>query len=58
MKVLIAEDDPHTRAGLEEILEAEGYQVFAAKDGKDAKEEKKRGEGDRARRHAGPAETG
>lgn len=36
MKVLIAEDDPHTRAGLEEILEAEGYEVFAAKDGKDA----------------------
>ncbi|HTG73933.1 MAG TPA: response regulator transcription factor [Terriglobia bacterium] len=36
MKVLIAEDDPHTRAGLEEILEAEGYQVFTAKDGKDA----------------------
>ena len=25
MKVLIAEDDPHTRAGLGEILEAEGY---------------------------------
>ena len=36
MKVLIAEDDPHTRAGLEEILEAEGYEVLAAKDGKDA----------------------
>ena len=36
MKVLIAEDDPHTRAGLEEILEAEGYEVFAAQDGKDA----------------------
>jgi two-component system, OmpR family, alkaline phosphatase synthesis response regulator PhoP len=36
MKVLIAEDDPHTRAGLEEILEAEGYEVFTAKDGKDA----------------------
>ncbi len=37
MKVLIAEDDPHTRAGLEEILEAEGYQVFdRTQDGKDA----------------------
>lgn len=36
MKVLIAEDDRHTRAGLEEILEAEGYEVFTAKDGKDA----------------------
>jgi two-component system, OmpR family, alkaline phosphatase synthesis response regulator PhoP len=36
MKVLIAEDDPHTRAGLEEILEAEGYEVCTAKDGKDA----------------------
>ena len=36
MKVLIAEDDPHTRAGLEEILEAEGYEVYTAKDGKDA----------------------
>jgi len=36
MKVLIAEDDPHTRAGLEEILEAEGYEVLAAQDGKDA----------------------
>ena len=36
MKVLIAEDDPHTRAGLSEILEAEGYQVLAAQNGKDA----------------------
>jgi len=36
MKVLIAEDDPHTRAGLSEILEAEGYQVLTAPDGKDA----------------------
>jgi DNA-binding response OmpR family regulator len=36
MKVLIAEDDPHTRAGLSEILEAEGYQVLTAQDGKDA----------------------
>jgi DNA-binding response OmpR family regulator len=36
MKVLIAEDDPHTRAGLSEILEAEGYEVMAARDGKEA----------------------
>jgi two-component system, OmpR family, alkaline phosphatase synthesis response regulator PhoP len=36
MKVLIAEDDPHTRAGLSEILEAEGYQVLATQDGSDA----------------------
>ena len=36
MKVLIAEDDAHTRAGLEEILEAEGYQVLTAQDGRDA----------------------
>lgn len=36
MKVLIAEDDPNTRAGLKEILEAEGYDVLATKDGKDA----------------------
>jgi DNA-binding response OmpR family regulator len=36
MKVLIAEDDPNTRAGLTEILEAEGYDVLATKDGKDA----------------------
>src|SRR5678816_2321463 len=36
MKVLIAEDDPHTRAGLGEILEAEGYEVLNAQDGKDA----------------------
>lgn len=36
MKVLIAEDDPHTRAGLSEILEAEGYQVLNSPDGKEA----------------------
>ena len=36
MKVLIAEDDPHTRAGLSEILEAEGYQVVSTANGKDA----------------------
>ena len=36
MKVLIAEDDPHTRAGLSDILEAEGYQVVSTRDGKEA----------------------
>lgn len=36
MKVLIAEDDPNTRAGLSEILEAEGYQVLATQNGTEA----------------------
>jgi DNA-binding response OmpR family regulator len=36
MKVLIAEDDPHTRAGLGDILEAEGYQVVTADTGAEA----------------------
>lgn len=36
MKVLIAEDDPHTRAGLKEIIEAEGYEVLTAADGHEA----------------------
>ena len=36
MKVLIAEDDPHTRAGLAEILEAEGYETVATENGRDA----------------------
>jgi len=36
MKVLIAEDDAHTRAGLSDILEGEGYQVLTAPNGKDA----------------------
>jgi DNA-binding response OmpR family regulator len=38
MKVLVAEDDEHTRAGLIEILEAEGYLTVSAKDGKEALE--------------------
>ena len=38
MKVLIAEDDRHTREGLEEILEGEGYQVVTAEDGTQALE--------------------
>ena len=33
MKVLIAEDDEHTRNGLAAILEAEGYETIAARDG-------------------------
>ena len=36
MKVLIAEDDVHTRRGLAEILEAEGYRTVAAHDGWEA----------------------
>ena len=38
MKVLVAEDDEHTRNGLVEILEAEGYEAVAARDGKEAVE--------------------
>jgi len=36
MKVLIAEDDNHIREGLAEVLENEGYQTIAARDGKEA----------------------
>ena len=36
MKVLIAEDDRHTREGLCEIFDAEGYETFAAADGAEA----------------------
>jgi len=36
MKVLIAEDDEHTRRGLAEILEAEGYEALLARDGQEA----------------------
>jgi DNA-binding response OmpR family regulator len=36
MKILVAEDDLHTREGLCEILEAEGYQVVAASNGREA----------------------
>ncbi len=38
MKVLVAEDDDRTRAGLLELLEAEGYSGLAARDGKEALE--------------------
>ena len=36
MKVLVAEDDAHTREGLSEILSAEGYEVLVASDGREA----------------------
>lgn len=36
MRVLVSEDDEHTRNGLVEILQAEGYQTFAAADGEQA----------------------
>ena len=36
MKILIAEDDPRTRRGLAEILEAEGYATVLAADGREA----------------------
>ena len=38
MKVLVAEDDPNLRAGLVDILEAEGYLVLPACDGEEAME--------------------
>jgi two-component system alkaline phosphatase synthesis response regulator PhoP len=38
MKILIAEDDPNTREGLREILEAEGYEVLTVPDGQKALE--------------------
>ncbi len=36
MKVLVAEDDDRTRAGLVELLESEGYLPVAARDGREA----------------------
>ena len=36
MKVLIAEDDAHIRAGLVEVLEREGYTTCSARDGEEA----------------------
>ena len=38
MKVLVAEDDSHTRKGLIDILSGEGYHVVAACDGEEALE--------------------
>ena len=35
-RILIAEDDPHIRNGIEALLHGEGYEVFAAKDGEEA----------------------
>ena len=36
MKILVAEDDQHTRHGLAEVLEGEGYTVLTANNGKQA----------------------
>lgn len=36
MKVLIAEDDPNTRAGLDEIISSEGYETHTACNGSEA----------------------
>jgi DNA-binding response OmpR family regulator len=36
VKILVAEDDPRTRKGLCEILEAEGFRVVPAGDGREA----------------------
>ncbi|QEG39501.1 response regulator transcription factor [Roseimaritima ulvae] len=36
LKILIAEDDPHTRAALSELLRGEGHDVIAAGSGEDA----------------------
>jgi DNA-binding response OmpR family regulator len=36
MKVLVAEDDDRTRAGLVELLQGEGYVPIAARDGREA----------------------
>ena len=36
MKVLVAEDDHHMLAAIVDILEAEGYEVVAARDGREA----------------------
>ena len=36
MRVLIAEDDPHIAEGLRQVLEAEGYRVTVASDGRAA----------------------
>lgn len=36
MMVLVAEDDVHTRNGLKEILQSEGYRVLLASNGKEA----------------------
>ena len=37
LEILVAEDDPHTRAALAEVLRGEGHRVTEAADGKQAK---------------------
>jgi DNA-binding response OmpR family regulator len=36
IRILVAEDDPHIRAGLVDALESEGYEAVAARDGGEA----------------------
>ncbi len=36
MRILVADDDPHIRRGLVDLLESEGYEVCSAPDGKAA----------------------
>ena len=36
MRILLAEDEPFVREGLVALLESEGYEVNAAKDGEEA----------------------
>lgn len=36
IRILVAEDDPHIRAGLADTLESEGYRVTVAEDGREA----------------------
>ena len=35
-RILIAEDDPHIREGIDALLQGEGYETFAARDGEEA----------------------
>ena len=35
MKILVAEDDAHIRAGLVELLRREGYETLSARDGQE-----------------------
>ena len=37
LKILVAEDDPHTRAALAEVLRSDGHSVTEAADGHHAK---------------------
>lgn len=38
MKILVVEDDPHTRSGIEDALRNEGYLVLSAKNGREGLE--------------------